>query len=314
MIGALACAWALHGQALLRDATTRARGTGWYATGILLLILAWRGTDRNRNLLSDYLPERSAPGDSGATPENRAESRRGWRIRALHYGVAFLALLVNLGSVVALRRSDYDSLPAGLGWVASLVLLAAAFAGDRPRGGRREATSGAGGEESTDLRLPPAAEIAILLAILALALALRLYRLGDWTGGVHGDEGEVGMDALRIVNGHPVPPFRTGWFGQPNIYYWGVAIGMKLFGTGLAGLRAFSTLAGTLIILPLYALARQLFGVRTAILACLFLAISDIAIHFSRMEFSNITTGGRSCSCWPGMPTCRVFTSTSAAG
>ena len=290
MIGALACGLAFHGQALLRDAATRPRGTGWYATGILLLLLAWKGTDRNRNLLSDDAPERSDAADSGATPENRAERRRAARIRALRYGVAFLAVLLNVGSVVALRRNGYDSLAAGLGWVASLVLLAAAFAGERARGGRREASGHAEVEEGTDLRLPRAAEIAIFLAILALALGLRLYRLGDWSGGMHGDEGEVGMDALRILNGRPVSPFRTGWFGQPNFYYWGVAIGMKLFGTGLAGLRAFSTVAGTLIILPLYLLARQLFGVRTAILACLFLAISDIAIHFSRWEFSNITT------------------------
>jgi Dolichyl-phosphate-mannose-protein mannosyltransferase len=199
-------------------------------------------------------------------------------------------LLLNFSSVVALRRNDYDSVWAGLGWVASLVLLAAAFFGDQPRDQAREATSGVGVEERTDLRLPRAAEIAIVLTIFALALGLRLYRLGDWSGGMHGDEGEVGMDALRILSGQPTPPFRTGWFGQPNFYYWGVAIGMKLFGTGLTGLRMFSTLAGALIILPFYALVRQLFGVRTAILAGIFLAISDVAIHFSREEFSNITT------------------------
>jgi len=215
VIGALACGWALHGQALLRDAPTRAQGTGWYATGILLLILAWKGTDRNRNLLSDYLPERNAAAISGAALENRVESRRAWRIRAFRYGVAFLAVLLNLGSVVALRRNGYDSLRAGLGWVASLALLAAAFAGDRPRDGRREPVKDIGGEESTDLRLPPAVETAILLAILALALALRLYRLGDWTGGVHGDEGEVGMDgAARAHHGLPEPV--TGRVPEPS--------------------------------------------------------------------------------------------------
>lgn len=290
MLAGLACGWAFHGQALLQDASTRARGTSWYATGILLLILAWRGTYRNRNLLAAYHPEKSAGEASGGATENRVEKRGAWRIRTLRSVLAFLALLLNLYSVVALRRNAYDSVSAGLGWLASLLLLAAAFAGVRTRNGNPEATRDAGVEERTDLRLPRAAEIAIFLAIFVLALGLRLYRLGDWTGGMHGDEGEVGMDALRIVKGHPVPPFRTGWFGQPNFYYWGVAIGMKLFGTGLTGLRMFSALAGALIILPFYPLARQLFGVRTAILAGIFLAISDVAIHFSRQEFSNITT------------------------
>src|SRR5205823_4751947 len=118
--------------------------------------------------------------------------------------LVLLALLLNLSSVAALRRNDYDSLRAGLGWVASLALLAAAFAGPRPRAPHREAVPVAAREEPTDWRLPRGAEIAIVLA--------------------------------------------------------------------------------------LFALARQLFGVRTAILAALFVAISDVAIHFSRQEFSNVTT------------------------
>jgi DNA-binding beta-propeller fold protein YncE/4-amino-4-deoxy-L-arabinose transferase-like glycosyltransferase len=201
-----------------------------------------------------------------------------------------LALLLNLFCVVRLCGNDYDSRSAALGWLASLVLLAAVFAGDRARKLRRDAARGAGIEERSGPILSPAVEIAVFLAIFALAFVLRLYRLGDWTGGMHGDEGEVGMDAIRILRGHPAPPFRTGWFGQPNIYYWSVALGMRAFGMDLAGLRMFSALAGSLILLPLYPLARQLFGVRTAILASLFVAISDVAIHFSRQEFSNITT------------------------
>ena len=52
----------------------------------------------------------------------------------------------------------------------------------------------------------------------------------------------------------------------------------------------FAALAGTLMLMPFYPLVRQWFGVRTAIIASIFLAISDVAIHFSRQEFSNITT------------------------
>jgi len=289
VLGGLACGLAFHGQTLVQNEVTRPQGTRWYAAGILLLILAWRGTYRNKNLLSDFHVKSIAKASKGAR-ESPSESRQAWRFKALSYLIVFLALLLNLFSVVYLRRNFYDSVSAGLGWLASLALLAGAFAGDQWRNGTGLRTSGAEVEERTDLRLPRTLEISIFVAIFALALGLRLYRLGDWTSGMHGDEGEVGMDAMRILEGHPSPPFRTGWFGQPNFYYWGVAIGMKLFGTGLAGLRMFSALAGALMILPFYPLVRQLFGVRTAILASLFLAISDVAIHFSRQEFSNITT------------------------
>ena len=107
---------------------------------------------------------------------------------------------------------------------------------------------------------------------------------------MHGDEGEAGMDALNILAGHWVSPFQTGWFGQSNFYYWALAITMGVFGTGLGGLRMFVALAGSLMILPFYPLVRQWFGVRVAIIAAVLLAVSDVAIHFSRQEFSNIST------------------------
>ncbi|MEO8347721.1 MAG: glycosyltransferase family 39 protein, partial [Acidobacteriota bacterium] len=164
-----------------------------------------------------------------------------------------------------------------------------AFVGYRPHWPAGE-TDGTDVEERTDFRPSRRVELAICLAILALGLALRLHRLGDWTTGMHGDEGEVGLDALKILEGNHVSPFLSGWFGQPNFYYWSVALGMKAFGTGLAGLRAFSALCGALMIVPFYFLVRRWFGVRTAIVASVLLAISDVTVHFSRQEFSNITT------------------------
>ncbi|MDQ3929321.1 MAG: PA14 domain-containing protein, partial [Chloroflexota bacterium] len=65
---------------------------------------------------------------------------------------------------------------------------------------------------------------------------------------------------------------------------------MRIFGTDLFGLRMFSTLIGIAMLVPFYLLVRLWFGVRTAIIATTFLAISDVTIHFSRQEFSNITT------------------------
>ncbi len=133
-------------------------------------------------------------------------------------------------------------------------------------------------------------EIALVLAIFALAAFLRFYRLGDWTTGMHGDEGEAGIDSLNILKGSFAPLFGSGWFQQPNFYYWGVALGMKLFGTDLFGLRIFAAVSGVAIFLPFYPLVKMWFGVRTAIIATFLLAISDVSIHFSKMEFSNITT------------------------
>ena len=275
MLGLLALALALYGQTLIANGATRHLAVRLYAAGIIAMILAWRRTYRNRSFLA---PDSRAPSEVTAT-------RQTWG----RWLVALGAVGINVYSVARLRSGGYEDSVGAWGWVASLVLLLLAFVGDRPHLPTLE-VEGSDVEERTDFRPSRRVELAIFLTILGLGLALRLYRLGDWTTGMHGDEGEVGLDALKILEGDHVSPFLTGWFGQPNFYYWGVALGMKAFGTGLAGLRAFSALSGALMILPFYLLVRRWFGVRTAIVASVFLAISDVTVHFSRQEFSNITT------------------------
>lgn len=277
-LGVLALALALYGQKLIANEATRNLAVRLYAAGIVAMVLAWRGTYRNRSLLS---PDSLAPLD--VTRSRRA-------VGGLHrYGLALAALGINVYSVARLRSGGYDDPAGAWGWAASLAVLLLAFVGHRPHVPAAEA-DGSDVEERTDFRPSRRTELATCLAIFALGLALRLHRLGDWTTGMHGDEGEVGVDALKILEGNHVSPFLSGWFGQPNFYYWGVALGMKAFGTSLAGLRAFSALSGALMILPFYFLVRRWFGVRTATVASVFLAVSDVAVHFSRQEFSNITT------------------------
>jgi DNA-binding beta-propeller fold protein YncE/4-amino-4-deoxy-L-arabinose transferase-like glycosyltransferase len=204
------------------------------------------------------------------------------------YALAFAALALNLFSAGRLRGDFYSAI-GSWGWVISLALLLVAFMRERPRP-VQEVDAHTDIEEQTDTRIPRKLEIAIVVIIFALGLGLRLLNLGDWTTGMHGDEGEAGVDALNIMDGNRVSPFLTGWFYQPNFYYWGIALTMNVFGTDLFGLRMFSMICGTLLILPFYGLVRMWFGVRTAIIASLLLAFSDVAIHFSKAEFSNITT------------------------
>ena len=270
VLGASACLLAIRGQGLLTDLSTRPNGTLLYAAGVVLLLLAWRGTYRNR--------DPSSPVRSDRAPGPRSLSRR-------QLAIILLAIGVNVLAVLELRRMDYDSIAAGAVWVVSLLLLGFATL---PMGGKAP-----GSAEPNPTRHEGVShrfELGLLALIFLLGLGLRVYRLGDWTGGIHGDEGQVGLDAMEILRHPRISPFRTGWFGQPNFYYWGVAVGMKVFGTGLAGLRAFSVIAGTLLPLCLYPLVRRFFGFRTAIFATFLVAISGPAIHFSRQEFSNITT------------------------
>lgn len=269
VLGGLACLLAIRGQSLVTNLSTRPKGTLLYAAAVVLVLLAWKGTYRNRGFSSLARSTRAM----GSRPLSRRQ-----------HAIVLLAIGVNVLAVLELRRMNYDSVAAGAAWVLSLLLLGFAMRTPPEPPGAGEPSPI--GRESLSSRV----ELGLLTLILLLALALRVYRLGDWTGGMHGDEGQVGLDAMEILRHPQISPFRTGWFGQPNFYYWGVAAGMKVFGTGLAGLRAFSVIAGTLLPLCLYPLVRRLFGIRTAVFATFLLAISGPAIHFSRQEFSNITT------------------------
>ncbi|MBF6611629.1 MAG: glycosyltransferase family 39 protein [Chloroflexi bacterium] len=349
-LGLIALGLALYAQKLVSVDKAIVLSIRWYALAIIVALVAWAGTYKNKSLLfrpahrdridttlpvraksegttpsailsrrpfsllpswyrqvSPVLPNgSSASANSGqpympATQLGRlAPGAAAWRsLSTKHplltkswprYLVALVALALNLYSAGQLR-GNYYSVAGSLGWVASLIILALAFFGERRTVvSATDAHGGSDIEERTDLRLSRRVETVVVFLIFLLALGLRLYRLGDWTTGMHGDEGEAGMDALSILQGNRVSPFLTGWFSQPNFYYWGIALTMKVFGTSLFGLRMFSTLAGSLMILPFYFLVKIWFGTRTAIIAAILLSISDVAIHFSKQEFSNITT------------------------
>lgn len=299
-LGLIALGMALYGQKVLVEQQAVITSIRWYAAAIVLLLVGWLGTYRNKSFLltpdspppvsSVPLRARAAASSARRMMPQWPKGLPRWLGTALRYALAAAALALNIYSVAQLR-GDYFSAVGGYGWLASIVLLVVAFIGYRPRRIGSDADAGVREiEDRTDIRISRRMEIAIFLVIFALAAALRFYRLGDWTTGIHGDEGEAGEEAWRILEGQPISPFTTGWFEQPNFYYWGIALGMKLFGTDLFGLRMFANLAGLLMIIPFYPLVRMWFGVRTAMIATVLLSISAVTIHFTRIELSNITT------------------------
>ncbi len=250
--------------------------TRWYLLAVAVLIIGWAEGYTNHSLLT--IPRQATRGLRGwLAPDTFSRSRRDtWLVSA--------AIAVNLLALLVLRGNWY-SLVGGLLWVGSIGLLIAGYAGERSA-----AVPGEGSRPVTRFwTRTRVIETVALAAILGLALALRLWRLGDLLPGMHGDEGEAGTQGLAILNGDLVSPFMRGWFNQSNVYYWSLAIAMKLFGTGLFGLRSFALICGMLTVLFTYLITREMFGVRAAILAGLFISFQSAALLFSRQEFSNVT-------------------------
>jgi sugar lactone lactonase YvrE/4-amino-4-deoxy-L-arabinose transferase-like glycosyltransferase len=249
-------AGALYGQLSIRGGEGVVLATRCYAAGLVLWLLTRPGAIRFAI---------RAPAPLGATA-NRP------RLRA---AAAVAAAVLGIFALWRLHATLYDSDVGAGAWLLAVLLAAWSFRGRSSRRAR------------DPIR---AKELVLVALVLCVAAFFRFHRLGDWLSGMHGDEGEAGLDASRILRGEHVPPFAIGWFSQGNLYYWGVALGMKLAGVSLAGLRLFSAAAGVLLLVPTWLLAREAFGRRVALLAAAFLAISDVAVNFSRLEFSNVTT------------------------
>jgi SAM-dependent methyltransferase/4-amino-4-deoxy-L-arabinose transferase-like glycosyltransferase len=239
----------------------------WYASGMIVLLMGWWGSYRNEPLVHYPPVPRWIP----------------W-IAPMRLILCALALLADGLSLLVLRR-DWASGTGEILWLVSLVLLIAAFTREP-----NDAAPKAPNEPEHPWRLPPRAEFAAFTAIMVFAAVMRLWRLGDLSEGMHGDEGEAGTDALGILQGVNSALFERGWFNQPNMYYWSLAICLKLFGSGLFGLRMFALLCGLVTVAFTYLIGREMFGRRGAIIAGAFMAFGSAGVLFSREEFSNAST------------------------
>ena len=93
------------------------------------------------------------------------------------------------------------------------------------------------------------------VAVLLVAVFLRLHNLNTIPSGLLYDEAWNGFDALRIIDGER-PIFLTGNFGREALFIYLQAISITFFGqTGLA-LRAVSALIGIMTIIAAYMLVR----------------------------------------------------------
>lgn len=133
-------------------------------------------------------------------------------------------------------------------------------------------------------------EIVVLLCTLGLAFVLQWYHVADIPPGVHGDEGESGMQALQLLHGEVGSLFSVGWYHLPMLSFAWHAISMRVFGETVYGLRMSSVIVGTLTLIPFYFLTRLLFNRTTALLAIFFLAVSHPFIALNRLGINYTQT------------------------
>lgn len=132
-------------------------------------------------------------------------------------------------------------------------------------------------------------EISTIFIITSIAFYLRVAYLDIVPVAVHGDEGEMGMEALRVLGiGEPLAPFRVGWGPHPNLFYYLQAITIKLFGRNEIGLRMLSPLFGTACVPLIFYIGKMNWGKVAGFTGAWLMAVSHFHIQYSRLGLNNI--------------------------
>ncbi|MFY9462302.1 MAG: glycosyltransferase family 39 protein [Candidatus Sungiibacteriota bacterium] len=138
-------------------------------------------------------------------------------------------------------------------------------------------------------------ELTLILAILAIGVFLRFYLITQIPPGLYPDEATNGNNAVEALRTGGFKVFYPENNGREGLFINIQAFSLWLFGEQAWALRVVSALFGSLTILGIFLLARELFSdkPRRAMLVSLFssffLATSFWHINFSRVGFRAIT-------------------------
>ena len=197
-------------------------------------------------------------------PEMPARSRV--RLDAWMSAWTILALIAAAYAMFRFLKAREDRL-VDAAWLASILAL---FVGQWRSRTRRERASRGN------------VQTAVVILLLAVALASRLYHLGTLPFNLDGDYADFGLQARAIALGETKQLFAYGWAAIPLMGYMPAALTMKIAGTGLVGLYLAGVIEGLLAIVAVFLLGRDLFGRRAGVLAAALMTISYTHLFFSR--------------------------------
>mgnify|MGYP001603947662 CR=1 FL=1 len=128
-----------------------------------------------------------------------------------------------------------------------------------------------------------------LAIILALAVFFRFWHIASIPPGLFTDEAMNGSNAIEAIDTGEYKVFYQENNGREGLFINIQALSVKAFGTKPWALRIISGIFGTLTVLGLYLLTKQLFNKESvALLSSFFLATSFWHINFSRIGFRAI--------------------------
>jgi 4-amino-4-deoxy-L-arabinose transferase-like glycosyltransferase len=122
----------------------------------------------------------------------------------------------------------------------------------------------------------------------ALAVALRVFALGEIPPGLYHDEAFNGLDALDVLAGQ-WPLYFAANHGREPLFIYLVAATVGLLGRTPGALRLAAAISGTLTIPATYLMVRAWFNRRVGLLSATILAVTLWHVHLSRIGFRAVT-------------------------
>ena len=121
-----------------------------------------------------------------------------------------------------------------------------------------------------------------MVAVLIVALFLRVYRLDSVPFGWHPDEAVYALYARDILAGRSFPIFFASWTGREVMYSYFEAGAFGLLGDSMFTARLVSAFIGMLTVAGTYALGRRMFNRRVGLFASALIAVSLLHVIDSR--------------------------------
>jgi len=136
---------------------------------------------------------------------------------------------------------------------------------------------------------PAAIDVLLAACVTLVAALLRLIRLGEIPYGVHPDEAQFGLDAIRITHEGWIGVYSHAALGIPTLNDYITAPGVWLLGPTAFGLRIGLALVGLAAVPLLYALVRVAYARAEAFFASLLLALSYWHLLYSRIAHMSVS-------------------------
>ena len=208
-------------------------------------------------------------------------------------GIGLMVFALGM-SVLMVWRVDEEN-PTNLDWALHLLSLVTMVVGsyfcDPGFSWRRNSASEADdGKQDSQDRWPRWRVPLLLSLIFGIASFFRFFRFDELPFGTWYDEGEYGMQAMRILNEANFRPIFSGAINGPAHYLYLVAASFELLGVSTLSLRAVNVLLGLLTVVAAYGVGRELFDRRSGLILAFLIAVSGWAVNLSRFGMHSTST------------------------